>query len=219
MNKKFNLLCLIMLLAVFFSIFVPMATTFSTGFVHGWASEDDSRVGIHPITGVMNSVEMLPRQALKVFHDSIYNKKTNEMEGIQIFHCLVHSPKVNRGDFPVYSTVVTLSGLALLVLSILFLVVFIKIILAVNKGKIFDAKMEKRMAQCGFLLIGCYGLSWLNTYLQYAHNKCLYDFDNYNICILQHPNAAYLLGGIGLLLVGQIFKIARKMKEEQELTI
>lgn len=219
MNKKFNLYCVLMLVAVVFSLSVPMATTFSKGFTQGWTDTDKNSIGYHPITGVMNPVELLPRHTPTVFHDSIYNKKTQEMEGIQIFSGLIHTPKVSRSDYKLYSTVVTASGILTGILGILFLIVLIKIVLAVNKGKIFDAKMEKRMAQGGWLMIASYGLSWFITYMQYVHNTSIYDFENYIVCILRYPNAAFIVGGIGLLLIGQIFKIARKMKEDQELTI
>ena len=33
------------------------------------------------------------------------------------------------------------------------------------------------------------------------------------------PDIALLYSGLGMLLMGQIFKIGRQMKEEQELTI
>ena len=46
-----------------------------------------------------------------------------------------------------------------------------------------------------------------------------FEFADYNHMITQFPDSALLYSAFGMLLMGQIFKIGRQMKEEQELTI
>jgi hypothetical protein len=50
-------------------------------------------------------------------------------------------------------------------------------------------------------------------------NVQTFEFADYNQLIMQTPDTALLYSAFGMLLMGQIFKIGRTMKEEQELTI
>ena len=62
---------------------------------------------------------------------------------------------------------------------------------------------------------------WLTTQsLAISTPLEMFEFANYIQTLGNNaPDSIYLYSAIGLLLIGQIFKIARQMKEEQELTI
>ena len=55
----------------------------------------------------------------------------------------------------------------------------------------------------------------LNLY----RNMALFDFEQYNMRINTYPSVTIMLAGLGLLLIAEIFSMARTMKEEQALTI
>ena len=62
-------------------------------------------------------------------------------------------------------------------------------------------------------------LGWVGTLYNYFCNVEVFDFEAYDITILQTPDLTLLYSAFGMLLVGQFSKIGRTMKEEQELTI
>ena len=104
-------------------------------------------------------------------------------------------------------------------LIIVFLVAFIKLVISVNKGRIFEKSMETQLAWGGWAVLGMYLLNWVGTLYNYVLNVQEFEFEAYRLEILQMPDIALLYSGLGMLLMGQIFKIGRNMKEEQELTI
>ena len=105
------------------------------------------------------------------------------------------------------------------VFIIVFLVAFIKLVIAVTKGRIFEKSMETQLAWGGWSVLAMYVLGWVSALFNYCHNIQEFEFEAYNFCIVQKPDIALLYSAFGMLLMGQIFKIGRHMKEEQDLTI
>jgi hypothetical protein len=64
-----------------------------------------------------------------------------------------------------------------------------------------------------------YILGWVTVLINHFMNVQTFEFADYNQLIMQTPDTALLYSAFGMLLMGQIFKIGRTMKEEQELTI
>lgn len=217
MKKKFNFYCVLMLVVLFLAAVVPVAISFTKGFSAGWKSVDNKNARVE---GVVNTVQILPKgMPMLEYHDSLYNNATQQMEGVNPLLVIVNSKTLNRGDYTAYNTTMTISGLVKFIAAIVFVVFFIKIILAVKKGRIFDELMEKRLTWCGLILVIYYAIDWLITCVQYNHNLQIYDFEHYFVTINEYPECSVVISGISMLLIGQIFKIARRMKEEQELTI
>lgn len=217
MKKKFNFYCVLMLVVLFLSAVVPVAFSFTKGFSAGWESTDNENARIE---GIVNTVQILPKgMPMFEYHDSLYNNVTQQMEGVNPLLVIVNSKTLSRDDYAAYNATMTISGLVKFVAAIVFVVFFIKIILAVRKGRIFDILMEKRLTWCGSILVLYYAIDWLITCVQYHHNLQLYDFEHYLVTINEYPECSVVISGISMLLIGQIFKIARRMKEEQELTI
>jgi hypothetical protein len=105
------------------------------------------------------------------------------------------------------------------VFLIIFWIAFIKLIIAVNKGRIFEKSMETQLAWGGWAVFGMYVLGWVTQLTNHIMNVQAFEFADYNQMIMQYPDTALLYSAFGMLLMGQIFKIGRQMKEEQELTI
>jgi hypothetical protein len=79
--------------------------------------------------------------------------------------------------------------------------------------------METQLAWGGWSVFGMYVLGWATQLTNYILNVQTFEFADYNQMIMQYPDTALLYSAFGMLLMGQIFKIGRQMKEEQELTI
>jgi hypothetical protein len=163
-------------------------------------------------------VEMMPKgEYLMEFNtgDSIVNLKTGEKMPILIASGIVLPENGNS------SRMIVMQGIGHLgfFLIIVFLVAFIKLVVTVNKGGIFEKSMERQLAWGGWAVFGMYVLGWISTLYNYILNMQEFEFEAYNIEILQKPDIALLYSAFGMLLMGQIFKIGRQMKEEQELTI
>jgi hypothetical protein len=147
--------------------------------------------------------------------DSIVNLKTGEKMPMEIEMATVY-PKDNgkRLKWKIGLSYVCFC------LWVIFWIAFFKLIIAVNKGKLFEKSMETQFSWCGWCLMGIYLIGWIGELANHLMNLEMFEFANYNQTLGSNaPDSIYLYSAIGLLLIGQIFKIARQMKEEQELTI
>jgi hypothetical protein len=165
----------------------------------------------------MTPVEMMPKvdylMEMKT-GDSIVNLKTGEKMPMMTLQGIV-LPENGSNRMVVMQGV----GHLCFALIIVFLVAFIKLIISVNKGRIFEKSMETQLAWGGWTVFAMYVLGWASTLYTYFLNVQEFEFEVYDLCIVQMPDIALLYSAFGMLMVGQIFKIGRKMKEEQELTI
>ena len=228
MKKKFNLYCGLLIAAIVFGIGLTM---FETGYrmyqsgKKGWEpAEKDHMTGVKrdPSWGInlmnrLTPVEMMPKGELLIgmnVNDSIVNLKTGEKMPMMTVQALV-LPENGQNRMRVMQGISLIGGF----LIIVFLVAFIKLVIAVNKGHLFEKSMETQLAWGGWSVLTMYVLGWVSTLYNYFCNVELFDFEAYDITILQTPDLTLLYSAFGMLLVGQIFKIGRTMKEEQELTI
>ncbi len=216
MKKRFNLLCVIMLIALVFITAVPMLGAFGSGFLQGFNASEMKETKIE---GVVTNVGLLPKGSPMKFTHEIKNEKTGQMEKVQINVATINAPKENRRDHTLFNFAMPVLGILSCIVVITIFTIFVKIILSVNRNEIFDARMEKRLGCCGALLILHYVNTGFISLGNYLHNVSLYQFTDYIVSFPAYPSGTVLLAGIGMLLIGQIFRIARQLKEEQELTI
>lgn len=219
MKLKFNILYIVIVLLSIWGFVNPMVQT--TNMYGDGKTEVDffQRMESLNLSGPTEIIKLWPKNTDYWFADSIYNKKSGKMEPMQIYEAQVHSSVVKTGDSPelFYSM---LRGISLGLIMMAFTCVFISIIISVNRGKIFTKSLENRLSFCGCLLILEYILKYLYGYYQAGVLAELYEFDNYNLSNYSDPMITFFaIGGVGLLLIAQIFAIARKMKEEQDLII
>ena len=224
MKKKFNLYCGLLIAAIVFGIGLTMVQTgyqMYTGGKAGWElakSDNEKGVKRDPLWGMkmvneMVPVEMMRKNPLEIT-DSIVNEKTGEKMPLMTVVGVVWSKDAgNRMKI--------LQGIGYFswVFLIIFWIAFIKLIIAVNKGKIFEKSMETQLAWGGWSVFGMYVLGWVTQLTNHFLNVQTFEFADYNHMITQFPDSALLYSAFGMLLMGQIFKIGRQMKEEQELTI
>ena len=224
MKKKFNLYCGLLIAAIVFGIGLTMVQTgyqMYTGGKAGWElakSDNENGVKRDPLWAMrmvneMVPVEMMRKNPLEIT-DTIVNEKTGEKMAFMPVVGVVWSKDAGN-RMQIIQTI----GYFNWVFMIIFWIAFIKLIIAVNKGKIFEKSMETQLAWGGWAVFGMYVLGWVTQLTNHILNVQTFEFADYNHMITQFPDTALLYSAFGMLLMGQIFKIGRQMKEEQELTI
>ncbi len=228
MKKRFNIYCGLLIATIVFGISINMFETGYWMYQGGKAGIELARTARktgqkhNPTWGLqlisrMTPVEMMPKSEYLItldVGDSIVNLKTGEKMPIATMMGMV-MPENGSNRMKVLQ-----SGSYLgCVFIIIFLVAFIKLVISVNKGRIFEKSTETQLAWGGWSVFAMYVLGWVSTLYNYILNVQEFEFEAYDLSIIQKPDIALLYSAFGMLLFGQIFKIGRKMKEEQELTI
>ena len=224
-NKKFNLYCGMLIVAVLFGMGVSTYQSgriFIAGAQSGWNSfmqgkEDSEHMEHFQRIVNVTGIEVFPKDVMLKTTDSIVNMKTGDKMPMVVLHGMV-LPK-NSQYHDLRQRILMGIGCAEILLGIVFWIVFIKLIISVNKGEIFEKRMEKRFAEGGWLVFGIYVLEWAATLTNHYFNLQEFEFEAYDQLILAMPQSALLYSAFGMLLIGQICKIGRLLKEEQELTI
>ena len=103
-------------------------------------------------------------------------------------------------------------------LTISALIIFVMLILSINKSQIFEWKNVRRLRWLGSLLIMSFVFFLIPQVVNYWGLKEVFALEHYIIAPLALQTTDLLLG-LGCLIVAETFAIGLKMKEEQELTI
>lgn len=223
MKKKFNFYCIAMLAAILIT-FCLHISEFAKGVAAGYSDTEGTKTEA-AVPSVMDdpdhqtyTVMLRHKNGITMVCDSIVNTKTGQVEHYAMEQAWIVS-NTQSTDVPAWlSTVTLLVKLIAILLALAACWMFIKIVLNVNRGLIFEEHMERYLARSGWLFIAAFALRWITAYCDYLSASSVFTFEHYDV-ILNQPRSWTLYCGIGLLLIGQIFAIGRKMKEEQELTI
>lgn len=226
MKKKFNIYCGLLIAAIVFGIGLDMFEAGYWLFLGGKAGfemakrskqTEQRQCPTDELQRInkMAPIEMMPKDGfLMNSGDSIVNLKTGEKMPIITIQGYV-IPQNGNNRMGILQGFSYLGGIFIIV----FLVAFIKLVISVNKGRIFEKSMETQLAWGGWSAFAMYVLDWICTLYNYNLNMQEFKFEAYDLSILQKPDTFLLYSAFGMLLIGQIFKIGRQMKEEQELTI
>ena len=157
MKVKFNILCIIIVLLSIWGMTSPMIMSSTSNMYGEGKTEKDffERMESLKLSGPTEILQLWPKDADHWFADSIYNKKSGKVEPMQIFSAQVHSSVVKNADSN-DGFYAMLRGFSLGLIMMVFTVLFISIIISVNRGKIFTRSLENRLSICGCLLIAEY---------------------------------------------------------------
>lgn len=227
-SKKFNIYCGMLMVAILFGMGIGSYVhiySFWAGMKSGGNAVIEAKrhqdqpekmehlKRINNVTGI----EIFPKDIMMRTGDSIVNTKTGEKMPLVTLHGMV-MPEESK--YHATRQRITMGmGFFVFALTIAFWTIFIRLIISVNKGRIFEKSMERRFAHCGWLVLGIYVSQWVAVLTDYFYNRKEFEFEAYNQLILETPESALLYSAFGMLLIGQICKIGRLLKEEQELTI
>lgn len=152
-----------------------------------------------------------------VCNDSIYNNQTGRYEPLFIEEGVIISESLSSSE---QKSMWFVSVFAVLyyVSIVCFWIAFISTIKVVEKEKYFDGKLEKRFTLMGWTLIISYVIKFSGELIGAVWSSNHIELENYNV-IFKPPVSYLICFGVGMLILAQIFKMARTYKEENDLTI
>ena len=196
MKKRLNILCLLVMLVFCYSVF-ESAYYISSAFVDGF------RAG-------MNHVDN------KEQFQKTNNKKTGEFVPA-IYGKLVVSVNTPVNIWLKFITMMcNFIGIFTMIFSVVF---FAKLIIAINKSRIFDWKNVRRLRWLGAILILNFICSAFPAYISAYELSGVFSISGYSVNLSGLVSKLTLVLGLVALIVGEVFAIGLKMKEEQDLTI
>jgi len=153
---------------------------------------------------------------MKLLSDSIYNEKSGEYVPV-MYSSMAVSVRTNRSWAS--SVASGMLGLLTFVAIIGAIVLFFKLIVAVNRSHIFNWQNVRRLRRMGLLLIAGFGCSFLSSYLSLCNLREALVLQNYDLSISDLVSTTILVIGLTALIVAEVFAIGLKLQEEQDLTI
>ena len=220
MKRRLNLLCAVILLVLGWSVVMSGYYLFmgaSLGVRAGWnyaeAMQNPDSVPAAHMEDVlalknMSYVSLVPDafrgtgNATTLLRDSVYN----ELEGRYVPACYATLlVSVEKSEAPWQGVVTGLASLVSTVAIVWALVLFIRLIVAINKSQIF--------------LWRTFACSWLAEYINLCNLREVLSIPGYGLDLTDATNVGALLLGLCALIVAEVFAIGLRMKEEQDLTI
>lgn len=218
MKRRLNILSTLVFIVLGLSLYTT-GYQFGTGMKAGMTlvekqyeeldmHEDSMFVGNFRIVNIVPTVALLKP-------DTVINAQTGEK-----VPAMYKQMAVRVGKDVNYSYLIISSSCSLLniVLTISALVIFIQLILSINKSRIFEWKNVRRLRWLGSLLIVSFICCLIPKTVNYWGLKEIFAIDKYIVAPFALQMTDLLLG-LGCLIVAETFAIGLKMKEEQELTI
>jgi len=220
MKRKLNILCLLVVLVLSYSVFeslyqvgMGMKISFEAGHKVGKEMKHN-RSDLDKIMH-MKPVAMIP-DAFPLFTDSILNEKTGEYVPVMYSQMIV-SVKTQ----PSMTQTLTMTAFSFInVFSIIIaIVIFILLIVSINKSQIFNWRNVSRLRWMGGALI----LSFICLVIPMGMTSHMlsdvFSIKGYVLNFSEFMSTTNLVLGLSALIVAEVFAIGLRMKEEQDLTI
>ena len=234
MKRRLNLLCAVILLVLGWSVVMSGYYLFmgaSLGVRAGWnyaeAMQNPDSVPAAHMEDVlalkdMSYVSLVPDafrgtgNAATLLRDSVYN----ELEGCYVPACYATLlVSVEKPEAPWQGVVTGLASLVSTVAIVWALVLFIRLVVSVNRSDIFNWRNVRRLRRLGVLLIVGFVCVLLPEYLSLCSLREVFALESYDLILSDSVKVTNLLLGLIALIVAEVFAIGLKMKEEQDLTI
>lgn len=218
MKRRLNILCLLVILVMSYSIFEStyyLGSAFMSGFRASFKEEmHRNPKRLDEISG-MKPIELFPDDFANL-KDSVYNAKSGKFVPA-LYNKLAVSVEMEPDIWLRLATL--LSAFLDVFTSILAVILFVKLIISINKSQIFDWQNVRRLRWLGGVLILSFICSTIPICSAYYELSGVFEVPGYSLTIYGTISFLTLILGLMSLIVGEIFAIGLKMKEEQELTI
>lgn len=230
MKRRLNILCVVVLLVLGWSVgksLYYMYIAIEVGVEKGLemarnadSTEDLERSKDFEALTNITTVGLVPRviteKAGTLMCDSVYNVKSGEF--VPVAHGLLMVGLKTPKSLGVRVLAGVLSWVSLIAI-IWALVLFVRIIVAINRSDIFSWLNVRRLRRLGLLLILEFGCTCLSAYLTLCSLREVFALEHYELDLPDTVNITTLMLGLVALIVAEVFAIGLKMKEEQDLTI
>lgn len=218
MKKRLNILCILVFIVLGLSLYTT-GYQFGAGMKAGMNLAKEQHKAPNKCDGSMFAgnfrfVDIVPTIAM-LKPDTMINARTEEKVPVIYTQMAVRTGKDTNFSYLIISSSCSLMNT---LLTISALIVFIMLILSINKSQIFEWKNVRRLRWLGSLLIVSFIFYLVPQVVNYWGLKEVFALHNYIIAPFALQVTDLLLG-LGCLIVAETFAIGLKMKEEQELTI
>lgn len=217
MKKRLNLITVFLALAFcvhLVSIFGSEWYDFASGFEDGYTMADKERNNEPIMTDIYLTI--YPEKH-GVLVDSVYNSKTNTWLPNRINKTVVTIERSKK--MILREAVGTILALPLTTLFIVVIIRFVNLIMAINKSIIFDRVNIRRLRFMGFSFILFFVVFFFMDYTSVQQSRDLIEIPGYYISGSEVYSTFSLMIGIICLMIGEVFAIGLRLKEEQDLTI
>lgn len=230
MKKRLNLLCVVVLLVMGWSVMETgyyLLAGARLGVQAGWdyakaEAEGGSRSEMKKLerlkhmTYISTLPHMLQEGDARLMQDSVFNARTRSYVPAS-YAALLVSVETRPDKVPAIAS--GLLGLLVFVATVWALVLFIKLIVSINKSDIFSWRNVRRLRRLGLLLLASFGCALLQEWMKLQAVRRALEIPGYDLTLSDAVQGSTLLLGLCALIVGEVFAIGLKMKEEQDLTI
>lgn len=218
MKRRLNVLCLIVLLVLGYSI-IEMTYYVGMGIKTGLQRGFNEEVSLQEKKEIANLqlVYLMPENFDgDILNDSVFNEKSGEYVSASFGQLAV---SVDTKPSVLSRIVTILLVIADYVAIIWALVLFVRLIIAINRSDIFNWKNVRRLRRLGVMLIVSFGCALSIALLSLYNVKEVFAMSGYSLTMGEMVQITSLVLGLSALIVAEVFAIGLKMKEEQELTI
>ena len=222
MKRRLNILCIIVVLVLGYSV-LETGYYFIVGVKAGVEAGTENAVSAENKKELINMkyISLLPEHLSKVgnnglFQDSVYNEKSGEYVPVSFNSMMV---SVDTKSATMEQAAFSLLNLLHMAICIWAIVLFVRLVISINKSDIFNWKNVRRLRLLGTTLIISCCTALLPAYLTFRSVEKVFSVRGYELDLSDMVNTTTLVLGISTLIVAEVFAIGLKMKEEQDLTI
>lgn len=218
MKKRLNILCILVFIVLGISLYTA-GYQFGAGMKAGMNMAEEQHKELEKYENSIffsdfRIVDVVPTNAMWQ-PDTIINTLTGKKVPAIYSQIAMQAGKEKGYRYLITSSICTLLNI---LFTISALVLFIQLILDINRSKIFEWKNVRRLRRLGVFLIASFVCYLIPKITNYWGLKEIFAFDKYMIAPFALQLTDLLLG-LGCLIVAETFAIGLKLKEEQELTI
>lgn len=212
MKRRLNILCLLVVLVLGYSV-LEAAYYMGEGFMAGVEMTQDNE-GFDRAKN-MKAISVLPAD-FSDFTDSVYNEKTGAYVPALYGQLLISVPVKTSPAALIAVSLVQILGIAA---SVVGVILFVKLIVSINRSLIFSWRNVRRLRWLGVALIFHYLCMLIPLLVTGREVNQVFALRGYEIHQSDLVSVITLVLAIVSFIVAEVFAIGLKMKEEQDLTI
>lgn len=210
MKTRLNIICIFIFIAIAATISNFFVGDAVKGFKDGWNEAANSKELDYPVILFLKNKEY-------VYTDSIYDQKSNTYLPVHYGIVSVKTPNPPHRASEVALTIILF--LIITIATIVQFIYFIRLINAINRNIIFERANVVKLRTIGIAMLITFFAAAAFTHFLINTPAIGVDIAGYESLNKEIWQFSILIPALGILLAAEIFAIALKLKEEQELTI
>lgn len=219
MKRRLNILCLVVMLVLSYSvleqgyyIFLGAKMGAQTGLELGKKGSD---IAAYKELMNLKVVNLIPSsmESFDFFRDSVYNEKSRSYVPAAYSSLMVSVDSHDSVGKVVAKYLLIYLHLGF---SLWAVVLFIRLIISINKSDIFNWRNVRRLRRLGMALVVSFCCTFASSYLDFIGIDTVFSLHGYELSLSELVSTTTLVLGLCSLIVGEVFAIGLKMKEEQD---